>query len=495
MDNRKFDIASFKRAQQEMIAKSDQYWDSSYSYHRHSTRLKDYSLEEVDEIINSNSVEELRKLSRNYFAKDGLYKRILIHYGTMMKYDGLLIPNPGFGKKLSTTHISKKYHNALDYLETLFLQELFTKISIKALVDGSYYGVIQKLDKKELILLDLPAEYCRSRFKDLYGRDVIEFNVLYFNSILDEKIKKEVLALYPKEVSSHYNKYSKGKTSTTWVKIPTEIGVYFSFFEDEMPLLVSIIPATIQYDEAVDTERERDLEEIRKIIVQKIPHLADGTLLFEPDEVKEMHAGAVGMVGKKNKNVSILTTYGDVDSIVSKTTSDAVSNNLEKMHQHVYAEANTSAQLFSPTGSQALDASVTNDMAMMMILVNKYSHFITDLINHLFGNTNISFKYNFLPISYYNQSDFIDESLKLAQSGYSFLMPSIALGLNQKELLSIKELENEVLNLQDKLIPLSSSYTQSSNDEGGRPPMKTEDKQQTTIEQQDSTDKNGGSKQ
>jgi hypothetical protein len=36
---------------------------------------------------------------------------------------------------------------------------------------------------------------------------------------------------------------------------------------------LDVIPATIDYDEAVETNKERDLEEIRKIIVQKIPHL------------------------------------------------------------------------------------------------------------------------------------------------------------------------------------------------------------------------------
>jgi hypothetical protein len=34
---------------------------------------------------------------------------------------------------------------------------------------------------------------------------------------------------------------------------------------------------------------------------------------------------------KNNKNVSVLTTYADVDAIVSKTTSDNVNNTLEKM--------------------------------------------------------------------------------------------------------------------------------------------------------------------
>ena len=40
----------------------------------------------------------------------------------------------------------------------------------------------------------------------------------------------------------------------------------------------------IKYGEAVKLSKERDKEEIRKVIVQKIPHLNDGRLLFEPDE-------------------------------------------------------------------------------------------------------------------------------------------------------------------------------------------------------------------
>jgi hypothetical protein len=44
-------------------------------------------------------------------------------------------------------------------------------------------------------------------------------------------------------------------------------------------------------------------------------------LIFEPDEAEEIHSAAVGMM-KGNKNLSVLTTYGDVDAIVSKTSAD-----------------------------------------------------------------------------------------------------------------------------------------------------------------------------
>ena len=97
-----------------------------------------------------------------------------------------------------------------------------------------------------------------------------------------------------------------------------------------------MIPSIIKYGDSVQTEQERDKEEIRKVIVQKIPHLNDGRLLFEPDEAVEIHNGAVGMV-RNNKNTSVLTTYADVDAIVSKASSENSGTVLEKMQQNIYS--------------------------------------------------------------------------------------------------------------------------------------------------------------
>jgi hypothetical protein len=229
---------------------------------------------------------------------------------------------------------------------------------------------------------------------------------------------------------------------------------------------LSVIPATIDYDEAVVTERERDLEEIRKIIVQKIPHLTDGRLLFEPDEALEIHTGTVGML-KGNKNISVMTTYADVEAIASKTQSESTTGTLDKMEKNIYAQAGVSSEIFTSSGSSSLDASLRNDMAFMMVLGNKFSTYITNLLNKKFSNGNISFKYTILPVTYHNYDKFVDTSFKLVGSGYSFLMPALALGLSQKDLGNLKDLENNVLKLGEKLIPPTTSYTQSASKEDG----------------------------
>ena len=484
-------ISSYSKAQQKMIATSDNtYGTLGTSRARYLERIRDYTPEKIERIITSGSLAEQQALSRNFFYKDGYYKQIIIHYATLLKYAGLLIPNPSLGKKLSTSHISKRYYNALDYVEKMNLPVFLTDCATRALIDGCYYGVIVQLDKQNFSVLDLPSGYCQTRYKDLNGDDLIEFDVSYFNSIVDLTAKEQALASYPKFIRDAYKKWQKQKSSNSWVIIPSDIGICFPFF-DGRPLFLSVIPASLEYDDAIQTERDRDAEEIRKILVQKIPHLQDGRLLFEPDEAAEMHAGAVGML-KGNKNISVLTTYADVDAVVSKTTGESTSKTLEQIEKNIYAQAGVSGQIFSSTGSSTLDASIKNDIALMMYLANKFSRFITNSINRIYGNTNITFKYQILPVSIHNMDKFIDQSFKLSSSGYSYLLPAVALGLSQRDIVSLKELENDVLKLGEKLIPLSSSYTQSGDNAVGRPKLDDSEKAEKTIKNEESLDNQAG---
>ena len=331
-----FTLDSFAKAKDSMIATNNNAYGNSNrtSYWSHRETLRDYTSDEVHEIINRGSSSEQQKLSRSYFHKGGYYTQIVLHYATLLTYAGLLIPNPSAGKDLSTSHIQKRYYNAMDYVERMQLPTFLTNCAVRALTDGAYYGLVTELDKSAFTTIDLPAEYCRSNFKDAKGNDVIEFNLGYFDTITDKDARKGALAAYPKIISKAYKDWTSGKRGP-WCIVPSDIAICFPLLSGRPPFL-SVIPATIDYDEAVITERERDLEEIRKIIVQKIPHLSDGRLLFEPDEALEIHQGTVGML-KGNKNISVMTTYADVDSIASKTQSENTTGTLDKMEKNVYA--------------------------------------------------------------------------------------------------------------------------------------------------------------
>ena len=96
------------------------------------------------------------------------------------------------------------------------------------------------------------------------GKDIIEFDLTYFNSISEESERKKVLKSFPKCFAKAYKEFERGGKS--WFYIPTNISVYFSFL-DGRPAFLDIIPATIYYDTAIANELDREAEEIKKIIV------------------------------------------------------------------------------------------------------------------------------------------------------------------------------------------------------------------------------------
>lgn len=494
-----FDLSQFKKAQESMIAKSKAAYSALDSRY-YGRKNKKYTRKEIEDIMTNGSEITKRELSRNYFYSDGFYRRIIIYYATLLKFSGLLIPN--LAPQLNGVYDNKamnRYYNALDFIEQNNLPTLFTNFTTRALVDGAYYGAILSADKNNLVVVDLPADYCRSRFKDLNGNDIVEFDLRYFNKLSDDETRNGVLASYPEVITKAYRKLSRGKRSSNWVMLPSDVGICFTPFDEVAPLFLSTVLASLDFDDTVATEKERDKEEIKKIIIQQIPHNNENQLLFEPEEAVEIHAGTVEMM-KNNENVSVLTTYADVEVASSKTSTDNVANSIEKMTNNIYNEAGVSGQLFGANSSMSIELSIENDAAMIMSLFgNRYASFITGIVNKLFGKGNMSFKYVILPITYYNSEKYTDSAFKLASSGYSYLLPAIGSGLSQRDIINIKDLENNVLDLTNRLKPLQSGFTQAGDsdaptDEGGRPTMEDKDKNPSTIRKEESLDGQGGNK-
>lgn len=451
----------------------------------------DYSKEDIERILTTGTKDEQILLSRRFYLRGGFYRNIINYYSTLLKYQFVVIPNAGFNQDLSNKALQKRYYNVMRFLSNINLRDLFILWGNRALIDGTYYGIIGKLDKNTFNVISLPGGYCRTRYKDLSNNDIIEFNLTYFDSLVDNEVRKEALSAYPRFITNAYNRYKKGK-GEQWVIIPAELGICFVFM-DGHPYFLNVIPEILDYNDTVDTEKERDEDEIRKIIVQKIPHLADGILLFEPDEAAAMHQASVNMM-KNNKNVSVLTTYADVDAIVSHNAADTATNTLERMLNNIYYNSGTSSEIFAARSNLTLETSLRKDLSMMMTLADKFSRFMTFIINELFGNNSVNFTFKILPISYYNQKEFQEESLQLANSGYSFLLPALAMDIGQEELSNLKGLENDILGLREKLIPLQTSYTQSGTDNeesAGAPEKEPEEMAPKTEENQESIGRQG----
>jgi hypothetical protein len=90
-----------------------------------------------------------------------------------------------------------------------------------------------------------------------------------------------------------------------------------------------------------------------------------------------------------------------------------------------------------------------------------------------YNKTSYKFALKIQNSTVFNHSDVADSYLKASQNGLPFVIDyGVALGKTPSRILGSLFLENDVLDLHSRLIPLSTSYTMSSDsdsDNNGRP--------------------------
>lgn len=417
-----------------------------------------FTKEEINRIVTDGNPVERAALSEFFFKTNGIYKRIILHYATFLTYSWILVPylkNKTKDPSYKDKKIGSRYYDAADFCTTFQIDRKCAVFATEILVKGGYYGLIHDTGNK-LVIQDLPFDYCRSRFKNAEDIDIVEFNVAFFDTIRDDNLRKEIISTYPKVVQKAYRDY-KFRDKNKWFFLPAEMGIYFNFFE-ERPFFLDLIPLLDELEDYKTIDKKRNLQALKKIIVQEIPH--DGMkLVFEPDEAEIMHEGSVDMLSD-NDEADVLTTYAKVSMLDMNDKSDDRTQ-IEDIQNLIYSSAGLSKELFFATTAAGLEYCLNNDLAMVMILGQKFAHFFTTLLNYKFEDKKIKFKLLILPISYYNCKDYTSRAKDLAAFGYSFLTPILSTGIDQTNLAALKELENELLNLDEVLKPLQSAYTQS----------------------------------
>lgn len=448
-------ISTFKKAIKDMIATSKSAYVRTDSKSVKERKCS-YTKQEIQNIVNYGTPVEQAALSTYFFYTSGLYKRIILHYATFLSYSWILVPHLNNKKdKITDKKNANAYYDASEFCSSFQIERKCAVFAKEILVKGAYYGLIH--DTGDYVAIqDLPFDYCRSRYKNQQDVDIVEFNMKFFDTIRDEELRKEILSTYPKVVQKGYYEY-KHKKKNNWIFLPAEIGIYFCYFE-EKPFFLDLLPLLDDLEDYKDIDKKRNLLSLKRIITQKIGMDAD-KLFFEPEEAEEMHEGVLEML-QNNPDVDVITTYNDI-SLLDLSGDDDEKTEVDSVQDLIYEAAGVSKELFCATTDAGLQYSLNNDLAMMMILGQRFAHFFSVILNYKFGNKKIKFKLLILPISYYNSADYTSRAKDLAAFGYSFLTPILSTGIDQTNLADLKDLENELLNLDEVLKPLQSAYTQS----------------------------------
>lgn len=455
--------------------------------------------------LKNKNYDYLRDVSSYFFNNSGIYARMCRYLSTLLTCDWMVTPYVN-SDTIKEDKILAGFSKVLLYLDNLKVKSTFPNVSLEVVKNGVYYGILREENVTSPTLQQLPTNYCRSRYK-INGMDAVEFNVKYFDEqFTDANEKIMVLKSFPKEFSKSYIAYKNGNIpldrndNGAWFLCDPELSVRFCLSGNECPIFIAAIPAILDLEEAKEVDKKKMLQELLKIVIQKMPFDKNGELIFDVEEARDLHNNAVQMLSKA-VGVDVLTTFADtqVEALSDKTTNTVSTDALAKVERGVFNEAGVSQMLFATNGNLALEKSVINDEAVMFNLLHQYEDFLNKRLDALF-NTNpkkLYFKVFMPHLTIYNYKEMAKLYKEQATLGFSKLLPAIALGQPQSSLLATVNFENVYLKLSEIMTPLQSSNTQSgkpgssdSNSQnsddgdgkGGRPEKEDDQKSEKTIQ-------------
>ena len=354
-----------------------------------------------------------------------------------------------------------------------------------------------------MLFQELPPEYCRVRYS-INNLPAVEFNMAYFDEHFhDINYRLRVLKMFPKDVQRGYLLYKEGKLAPdfvgdvgSWYLLEPGTAVKFSLNGlGDLPIFYNMIPSLLTLDAAQDLDQRKQMQDLLKIIVQKLPLDKNGDLLFDVSEAMDLHNNAVAML-QHAIGTDIITTFCDIDSIDLSDTRDNDSDDLERVERSVYNAAGVPEDLFNSSSNLSLNSSILRTAGIMQDLKLQFETMFDSIIQHRHETTRKSYKFKFyiLDTTQYNYTEFSKMYKDQMQVGYGKLFAQIALGHSQSSILSTIYFENKVLDLSQIMIPPLTSATINGEDiqNLGKTSSTNKKKTQTTTEGATSSDNTGG---
>lgn len=360
---------------------------------------------------------------------------------------------------------------ALDFMDESSIKKLCNDVALKVIVNGCYYGYVIETSRG-FTFQELPIAYCRSRFK-VGSAPAVEFNPKFFDDLFpDVEMRLRVLKMYPEEFAKAYIAYKKNSLNSKandgsrgWWLLDPDHAFKVNLNGRDYPLLVSITPKILELDEAQDLDRRKMMQQLLKVIIQKLPLDKNGDLIFDVDEAKDIHNNTVQMLSRA-VGVDVMTTFAEVDvaDLADKNTT-TTRDELEKVERAVYNEAGVSQNLFNSNSNLALEKASAVDEASVRDLIFEFDELFTRILRKKFpGNKKWCMHFFMLETTINNYKEMSKMYKEHTQLGFSKILPQIALGHSQSSIYATAYFENNVMKLQEIMIPPLMSSTMRGQD-------------------------------
>lgn len=426
-----------------------------------SLSFKKFSKEKIIEYLQSPQRNEknIRDASIYMANNSSHYRRLISYYALMPVWAYIITPSKFDDSKNKAEAYKKQYMKVSQTLENMQLKHEFQKIATVAFREDVFYGVCWETTDS-FFIQKIDADWCEL--------SSIEDGV--YNFAVDmSKIKEEDLTLYPPEFTTMYNEYKRDGLKRK--EVPSKISACFKVNEDlpyPLPIFSGTMVSLHDIEDYKALVKQRTEVGNYKLINMQLPMDKEGNLQMLWDDALKYYKILLEVVPD---GVGLGMSPTKLDSLTfDKSGGLADTDEVYKSEEQFWSASGTSPLLFgsgNKNSSSALKLSIKSDEELVFGFMEQCQRWLNRRLKLISGSA--KFKVTILPVTVYNR----EEMAKFYKEASSLGLPMksaycAAIGLQSTDIAAMCSLENDVLDIPNKFIPLSSSYTQSA-DGSGRP--------------------------
>lgn len=426
-----------------------------------------YTKEQIVDFLKSpeSNARELRNASIYLYEVSAQYRRVINYLADMCSESYVLHPFKFDPSRLNDEkykkNFEKAYRKAADYMEVLNLKHEMHKAKVIAWREDIFAGYIYST-KDSFYIRKLNPDYIKIA-SIIDGCLMVAYDFSYFDR------KKDELESYGQEFIEKYALYKKD-SKLRWQMLDEDRQFCIKISEDVFyPLipLAGCLAGIFDIEDYKDLSKGSAILRNYKALGLKIPTDGNGNMLMDKKRADQFYHQLCNVTPP---NIGVFETPMEVQCFdFERNGSDDPDKTYEAV-RNFYNDAGISSLLFGSDKQTAasLNISITADEALCYAVNRQIERNVNRLLKKLSGS--IKFQITILDVSIFHQQQYHDLLLKDAQYGVPAKQAAAsALGLQPYAMNSLLYMENEYLKLQNTMIPLSSSYTQSSDKIGGRP--------------------------
>lgn len=431
-----------------------------------------FSTYDKDQILNylkspESNAANLRKASMQMYQNSSQYRRLIQYHAYMPTWAYTTYPLGYNPSKTNKATLEKQYYKAIGSIENMHLKHELQKALLIAYREGVLYGAVWS-NSNSWFIQRINPDYCQlSSIEDGTWNYCVDMS----------KLKETDLFKYPPEFETMYREYEK--TGQRWQEVPAKIS--FCLKADEtvtypIPPFASVLPAIF------DLENYKELAEVAtelsnyKLLAMQVPLNDDGQPSMPWELIMQFYKHLANSLPDR---VGAAALPMKLDSInFEKSNTAQQTDELEVATRNFWYSSGTSPLLFGDaanTTSAALNLSIKTDEELVLASVAQCERLVNRHLKQLSGS--VKFQISILPITVFNQEKMISYYKEAATYGLpTKLAYCAAVGIQPTTVEPTVYLENDLLNLTKKFVPLTSTHTQSSGgSSAGRPAESEED--------------------